>query len=188
MRIYRIAKVSNLEALMQDALRFDNAEDFSGSYSVKQNLLENGININADDTVTLYHSTLPELADKIKAEGYIRGGSTATGGMTGLALEPSAFFGWNRDWVEGTWGRGKSGLVEINVPYWYIRQPAKNNQEIYFEGGLKRVDDGRNIWEPINKPRDTFYSRLPSLYYNFENESDTLEKIWERAHANIQDI
>jgi len=183
-KIYKMAKILNIKDLMQEALKFDSAEDFSRAYSVKQNLIENGININQDGTVTLYHATLPKIAEKIKSEGYIRGGSTATGGMTGLALEPSAFFGWNRDWVKDAWGRSRD-VIEINVPYWYIRQPAKNDQEIYFEGGLKRVDDSRNIWEPIKTPRDTFYSILPSLDYNFENEEETLEKIWEKARENI---
>jgi hypothetical protein len=181
MNWYKKSQLSKLDDLMQEALRFDNPEDFSRAYSVKHNLTENNININSDGTVTLYHSTSPEIAEKIMSDGYIKGGSTATGGMTGLALKPSAFFGWDRDWVERTWGRSKAGLVTVNVPYWYIRQPAQNEKEVYFEEGLKRVDDDKNIWEPVVKPRDTFYSRVPSKDYDFQNE-ETLEKIWEMAH------
>lgn len=187
MNWYRISQVSKLDDLMQQALNFDNAEDFSRAYSVKYYLTENDVDINSDGTVTLYHVTSPEIAEKIMSEGYMKGGSTATGGMTGLALKPSAFLGWNRDWVEGTWGRSKEGLITVKVPYWYIRQPAQNKQEVYFEEGLKRVDDAKNIWEPIVKPRDTFYSRVPSKDYDFENEEETLEKVWEMAHKRVND-
>ena len=180
MKIYRIAQEE--VDWSEEALKYDNSEDFSSAYSVKKNLIDYGIPINDNGTVTLYHSTSPEIAQKIKEEGIITGGSTATGGMTGLALEPSAFFGWNQDWVKGTWGKGTSGLVVINVPYQYIRQPAQNQDEVYFEGGLKRVDDVNNIWEPIVRPRDTFYSRLPSIKYDVLNQENTLRGIWEKAH------
>jgi hypothetical protein len=179
-KIYRIA--NEIDELMEEALKYDSVEEFSSAYSVKHNILEYGIPINEDGTVTLYHSTTPSIAENIIESGIIKGGSTATGGMTGLALKPSAFFGWNKDWVVNTWGKGKSGLVEINVPYYYIRQPAQNNQEIYFEGGLQRIDDINNIWEPVIKPRDTFYSRIPSENYNWNNLENQLKDIWEKAH------
>jgi hypothetical protein len=182
MKIFKIA--NKINELMEEALKYDNPSDFSSAFSVKQNLIENKIPINEDGTVTLYHSSQPEIIEKIKEEGYIKGGSTATGGMTGLALKPSAFFGWDKNWVTKTWGRGGSNFIEIKVPYQYIRQPSQNKLEIYFEGGLKRVDDTNNIWEPIQKPRDTFYSRIPSVNFDFLNE-ESLEMIWEKAHENI---
>ena len=185
MNWYKKAQI-NVNDLMREALKFDNPEDFLRAYSVKKNLEKNNVNINSDETVTLYHSTSPEIANKIMSDGYIKGGSTATGGMTGLALKPSAFFGWNKDWVQNTWGR--NGLVEIKVPYWYIRQPAQNAQEIYFEGGLRQIDRENNIWEPIIKPRDTFYSRIPSVDYDFKNEKKTLSKIWELAHKEQNEL
>ena len=179
MRIFRIAQIDN--DLIEMAKKYSTAEEFSNAYSVLQNLAEYNIPINGDDTVTLYHATSPEIINKIQREGFIKGGARATGGMTGLALEPSAFFGWNRDWVQEVWGRG-DGIIEIQVPYHYIRQPAQNQQEIYFEGGLKRVNG--NVWEPIQTPRDTFYNRLPSRNYDFKNEPYTLEYIWNKAHGS----
>ena len=182
MRIYRIVQ-TNID-LSEEALEYDNPDDFASAYSVRSNLKDYNIPINDNGTVTLYHSTSPNIAQKIEEEGIINGGSTATGGMTGLALEPSAFFGWNQDWVTNTWGKGNRGIVVVNVPYQYIRQPAKNQDEVYFEGGLKRVDKVNNIWEPIIKPRDTFYNRLPAKDYDFLNQEKTLRNIWEKAHRD----
>ncbi|GAG62390.1 unnamed protein product, partial [marine sediment metagenome] len=112
------------------------------------------------------------------------GSNAPTGGMTGLALDPSAFFGWDKEWVGNTWG-SVDNIIEIKVPHQYIRQPAMNDKEIYFEGGLKRVDEANNIWEPIVKPRDTFYNRLPATKYDFKNDTNTLKNIWERANEDI---
>jgi len=161
MKIYRIAQISNLEELIEKAKIYETPEDFANAYSVEQNLKEYDIPINSDSTVTLYHATSPEIIEKINKEGIIKGGSTATGGMTGLALQPSAFFGWNKNWVKEIWGR-RNEILEIKVPY-----------------------HSNNIWEPIQKPRDTFYNRLPAKDFNFLNNESNLEKIWEMAHENI---
>ncbi len=184
MKIYRIAQISNLDELIEKAKRYETPEDFANAYSVEQNLNEYGIPINSDGTVTLYHATSPDIIQKINEEGFIKGGSTATGGMTGLALQPSAFFGWDKDWVKRIWGRSGE-ILEIKVPHQYIRQPAQNPYEIYFEGGLRRVDSSNNIWEPVQKPRDTFYNRLPAKDFNFLNDETNLVKIWEIAHEDI---
>lgn len=186
MKIFRISQRTNidydLDELTEEAKRYDSPEDFASAYSVKHNLKGYGIPINNDGTVTLYHASSPERIQKIKEEGFLKGGATATGGMTGLQLKPSAFLGWQKDWVNNTWGNGES-FIEIKVPYQYIRQPAQNDKEVYFEGGLSRVDEKNNVWEPLQKPRDTFYSRIPSYNFDFVNSKNTLKAIWEKANS-----
>lgn len=119
---------------------------------------KNGVKVNDDNTVTLWHTTTPDAAKKIQEDGFFKGGATATGGMSGLALEPSAFFGTDRAWVENTWGgsNGKDGVVEVRVPVQYLRHGAQNFKEIYFEGGLKKEGD---VWKPV-RLRSTFVDRI----------------------------
>ena len=78
--------------------------------------------------------------------------------MTSGVLEPSAFFGTNRDWVKDIWGQGynDNGIVEVKVPVQYLRHASKNFNEVYFEGGLRRQGD---IWLP-EKIQSTFVDRL----------------------------
>ena len=147
----------NLQPLAQEARKYKSAEDRVVGEAIKQHLMENGVKVNADNTVTLYHATSPEKLAKINSEGIIKGGSTATGGMTGLDLKPSAFFGTDKNWTKNTWGQGGQKIIEVKVPVEYIRQPAQNMKEVYFEGGLKKGSDG--IWRPITKPRSTFYDK-----------------------------
>ena len=124
MKIYRISQISQEDfpiidvELLDMAKKFSSLEEFKSAYSVLQNLLENNIPVNSDETVTLYHATSPDRLQQINEDGVIRGGSTATGGMTGLQLEPSAFFGWNKEWVKDVWGRGAESVLEIRVPYY----------------------------------------------------------------------
>ncbi|GAG62407.1 unnamed protein product, partial [marine sediment metagenome] len=118
MKIYRISQDGQLSELMEEARRYDSPEDFASAYSVKQNLSNYDVPINEDGTVTLYHTTSPEIITKIKEEGVFQGSNAPTGGMTGLALDPSAFFGWDKEWVGNTWG-SVDNIIEIKVPHQY---------------------------------------------------------------------
>jgi len=143
--------------LIEEAKKFDTAEEFIKKEAVRKQLIQDGTKINADDTVTLYHATTKEIVDKINNEGLIKGGATATGCMTGLDLKPSAFFGTEKQWVHDTWGGKLGNIVEVKVPLQHIRKPSQNKLEVYFEGGLKRKGDK---WEPVEKVRDTFYNKV----------------------------
>jgi len=190
MWIYRISNLSNcplnIDELLSDARQHSSYEDFSDAFSVKKNLLECGkTSVNSDNTVTLYHVTTSEISNKILEEGLFKGRSSPTGGMTGLELGPSSFFGTDRDWVKNTWGSGRAALLEIKVPVQYIRQPAQNCLEVYFEGGLKRSSGSSgssgsgDLWVPIDRPRDTFYNTLPVLDHDWEYPDCTLQQIWD---------
>ena len=146
-----------LGSLAQEARKYKTAEDRIVGEAIKKHLESNGIKVNPDNTVTLYHATSPENIAKINKEGIIKGGSTATGGMTGLDLKPSAFFGTDMKWTKDTWG-ASGRVIEVKVPVQDIRQPSQNIKEVYFEGGLKKGSDG--IWRPLVKPRSTFYDKL----------------------------
>lgn len=147
----------SLDPLAQEARKYKSAEDRIVGEAIKKHLESNGIKVNPDNTVTLYHATSPENIAKINKEGIIKGGSTATGGMTGLDLKPSAFFGTDMKWTKDTWG-ASGKVIEVKVPVQDIRQPSQNIKEVYFEGGLKKGSDG--IWRPLVKPRSTFYDKL----------------------------
>jgi len=152
-----VAKTAEKDPLTKEARKYKSADEFVKAQIVKRKLLKKNITINKDNTVTLYHASSPENIKNIIKTGTLRGGGTATGGMTGLKLEPSAFLGLDKKWVKDTWGRS-GDVIEIKVPFKDIRQPALNDFEVYFEGGLKRGDNG--IWTPTKKPRDTFYNKL----------------------------
>jgi hypothetical protein len=164
-----------------DPMNFKTADEFKSAFSVREMLKKNNITINADDTVTLYHASTPDRIASMKKEGVVKGGTTAAGGMTGLDLKPSAFFGADKKWVSETWGGG-GDMVEIKVPFHYLRQPAQNTKEVYFEGGLKLVDKDKNIWKPTTPPRDTFYNRIPATTYDHTNPDSKLTDTWNKAH------
>lgn len=146
-----------LEPLAREARKFETAREFVKAEAIKKKLISDGTKVNADNTVTLFHAASPENLAKIQSEGLLKGGGTATGGTTGLQLEPSVFLGTNKKWVRDTWGRGRK-IIEVKIPVQDIRQPAQNTLEVYVEGGLKRGKDG--IWRPTQKPRSTFFDRI----------------------------
>ena len=45
MKIYRIAQNQELSELMEEARKYDNPEDFSSAYSVKQNLIKSEVRL-----------------------------------------------------------------------------------------------------------------------------------------------
>lgn len=143
-----IKKLSAEEQLMQNA--------------IASHLRENGVTVNDDNTVTLYHTTPVENVQSIKENGF-RGTNAPVGGMTGEDLKPRSFFGFDRDWVE-TWGGDGYETLEIRVPAQYIRQGAQNKNEVYIEGNI--THRGNGIWEPDTMPTSTFYDRKAIKRYN----------------------
>jgi hypothetical protein len=150
--------------------------------AIKTKLETNGVKVNPDNTVTLYHATLPERAVQIEKSGVLKPGGTATGGMTGLDLQPSAFLGTDKKWVADTWGQGGGKVIEIKVPVQDIRQPSQNFKEVYFEGGLKRGSDG--IWRPVQTPRSTFYDRLAER--DFVKTRSQLKAEWDGVGKEVE--
>ena len=174
--IWNKANKTDSSPLEAEAKKFKSAEEFVKKEAIRKQLIEDGTMINADDTVTLYHATLPERLEKIKKQGFVRGGAEATGGMTGLDLQPSAFFGTDKRWVEETWGGKARHVLEVKVPLEHIRKPAQNTLEVYFEGGLKRQGD---IWVPAQPVRSTFYDRIAEK--GLINKQQ-LTDIWNKAN------
>lgn len=133
-----------------------------------------GVNVNDDGTVTLYHVTSRENAESIRKNGF-RGTNAPIGGMTGAGIGPRSFFGFSKEWVEQTWGSGGDyETLEIRVPAYYIRQGAKNEKEVYIEGNIR--DTGDNVWEPDVKPVSTFYDRRAVKRYLKNNGFTTIDE------------
>ena len=121
-------------------------------------MLNRGIKINDDNTVNLYHTTLKENVKKIKENGF-KGTMAPIGGRVNEEIGERSFFGFDRDWVENTWGTGENyETIEIKVPIDYIRQGAGNKNEVYIEGNIKPYKN--NVWIPDRWPTSTFYDRL----------------------------
>jgi len=167
-----------IDPLISEAKMYKSAAEFVEAKAIKAKLIESGIKVNADNTVTLYHATSRNLAKKITKEGLFKGGATAPGGMTGLQLEPSVFFGTNKKWTKETWGVSGE-VLEVRVPVQFIRQPAENTLEVYFEGGLKKGADG--IWRPTQAVRSTFYDKIAKIEMGNEEE---LASAWKSATSD----
>ena len=87
-----------------------------------------------------------------------------------LAKEMQLFANVNRN------PKSKPFLIEIKVPYQYIRKWAENALEVYFEWWLKKKWD---IWIPKEKVRSTFYDRVAELELI---DKWQLLKTWESAN------
>ena len=127
----------------------------------KQYYESNGIDVNADNTITLYHATNKESADKIISSKFL-GTDSPIGGMVDADIETASFFGFSKEWVESTWNTGSSQkVIEVKVPVQYIRHGGQNFQEAYFEGGLKQSGD---VWIP-NKLSESFVDTIAPMEY-----------------------
>jgi len=128
----------------------------------KQYYESNGIDVNADNTITLYHATNKESADKIISSKQFLGTDSPIGGMVDADIETASFFGFSKEWVESTWNTGSSQkVIEVKVPVQYIRHGGQNFQEAYFEGGLKQSGD---VWIP-NKLSESFVDTIAPMEY-----------------------
>lgn len=124
--------------------------------AIKEYLQSKNIKINDDDTITLYHVTSNENYEKIMKEGF-KGTDAPIGGMVGEEVDKRVFFGFDKKWVEETWGHGRQKTIEVHIPLEYIRQGGKNDKEVYIEGNITKKGDK---WIPDREPTSTFYDRL----------------------------
>ena len=151
---------SKLNPILQERLpNYNSIEEFYRDYSIIENLTKNGAEINSDGTVTLYHAG--NVKDILK-DGRFKANTAAKGGMTGYNSK-SVFFGFNKDYVKKWSSNGAREIIEIKVPFEYIKQAAKNQDEVYLDGDVVLTDKENNIWTPQDKIQDNFYTQLPAI-------------------------
>lgn len=156
--VNKISRLSDQELLDQKA--------------IVHHLKKNGVPVNADNTVTLYHVTSPDNAKKIRENGFV-GTNAPVGGMTGEELKPRSFFGLDKDWTK-QWDSGGYEMIEIRVPAQYVRQGAQNANEVYIEGNIRHIGNG--IWEPDTYPTSTFYDRRAVKRYQKDLGDNSVQK------------
>jgi hypothetical protein len=115
-----------------------------------------GAEINNDGTINLYHITTSDIEKLIKQEGFFKPSSAPISGGIGTDYGPSSFFGITREYTMQWGDSGRTTIIKVRVPVEYIRQGTGDPKEVYFEGGLKRID---SIWVPAKEPQSTFYDR-----------------------------
>ena len=127
--------------------------------AVKWALENNGIHVNADNTVTLYHATPSQNVKSIERDGFRPTTAPINGGDSNNEIGPRVFFGADREWVERTWSGvgGDFQVLEVKVPVQYLQQSGPNKQEIFVEGTVKKRSNG--TWVPDRDPSDTAWRR-----------------------------
>lgn len=149
-----------LNTVLQNRLpNYSSIEEFKRDYSIVENLTKNGAEINPDGTVTLYHAG--NVEDILK-DGKFKATTAAKGGMTGYNSK-SVFFGFNKDYVKKWSSNGAREIIEIKVPLEYVKQAAKNQDEVYLDGDVILTDKVNNVWIPQDEIQDNFYTQLPAL-------------------------
>lgn len=132
--------------------------------AIKRMLQDRGIEVNDDNTVTLFHATSRENAESILRDGFRGTMAPISGGGVREEVGPRSFFGLDKKWVQDTWGGPSSVVMEVRVPVEYVRQgPGEGNKEVYIEGNVKRR--GGNVWVPDVDPTSTFYDRMALKRY-----------------------
>ena len=134
--------------------------------AIAEMLKDRGVQVNKDNTVTLYHATTSNNVADILENGFRGNNSPIGGGVAiGEKIGPRSFFGLDREWTKRTWGGSNSEIIEVKVPVDYIRQGSgDDNLEVYIEGNLKPTGSS-NIWIPDRKPTSTFYDRIALKMY-----------------------
>ena len=151
---------NNLNNIIKNRLQnYNSINEFYRDYSIIENLTKNGAKINSDGTVTLYHAG---NIDDIQKEGKFKATTAAKGGMTGYDSK-SVFFGFDKDYVKKWSSNGSRKIIEIKVPFEYIKQAAQNKDEVYLDGDVVLTDKENNIWTPQNKIEDNFYTQMPAI-------------------------
>jgi len=110
---------------------------------MKNLLRKKGFKVNKDDTVTMMHATSPDIAEKIKNEGFIKPAFNET----------KAFFTQEK---HKALGFGEE-IIEVKVPVELVRFLPSKPSELIAEGGLRRSG---NIWLPEKLPEDDVLLRL----------------------------
>lgn len=117
-----------------------------------------GVQVHEDNTVTLYHATPPENAESIRREGFRGSTAPVNGGDFGHELGPRSFFGYDRGWVEETWGAsGAHEVMEVRIPVSYLHFMGTNTSEVLVEGRILPGQDG--VWVPDCPPSSTAWRR-----------------------------
>lgn len=183
---------NNLNPVLQRKLpNYASIEEFYRDYSIVENLTKNGAKINEDGTVTLYHAGNKK---EILEDKKFKATSAAKGGMTGYETN-SVFFGFDKEWVKKWSSGGSKEIIEINVPFEYIKQPAQNEKEVYLDGDVILTDESKNIWVPQDQIYNNFYTQIPAkraeaklnnIFEQFNNQDKTETEV--NAQQNTVEI
>ena len=132
--------------------------------AMKMYLQENGIKVNADDTVTLYHATDKQSAASIKKAGFFK---PTTGKNILEKIDDAAWFSTDKEWVQ-IWGHTKTPtILTVKVPAIYLRHMPMNFKEFYFEGGLHKRD---GYWTPGRAPKENWVMKIARRNWEEINE------------------
>lgn len=112
-----------------------------------------GARVDADGNVTLYHATSAEAARSIRKEGFTPNTDPINGGQI-EDVKPRSFFGYDKSWVQNTWGDGT--VMQIKVPAYYLHMAGTNTSEVFIEG---RVKKNGNIWTSNTTPSSLAWDR-----------------------------
>lgn len=128
-----------------------------------------GVRVHEDNTVTLYHATSPENAESIRREGFRGSTAPVNGGDPGNELGPRSFFGYDRQWIEETWGAsGAYEVMEVRIPVSYLHFMGTNTSEVLVEGRILPGQDG--VWVPDRPPSSTAWRRRALKRYMRQRE------------------
>lgn len=129
------------------------------SAAVRWMLERNGISVNPDGTVTLYHATPSKNVASIMENGFMPNMAPINGGDPNNEVGPRVFFGADREWVERTWARGGAGteIIEVRIPAGYLHQAGSNTLEVFVEGTVRPMAD--DVWVPDTAPSSTAWRR-----------------------------
>lgn len=122
-------------------------------------LADNGIKINADQTVTLYHGTSKKNAQAIRESGKIR---ATTGKNVMERIEDAAWVTPDKAFAK-TWG---SQIVTVKVPVKFLRHLPQNFREFYFVGGLKQDRLRPSEWIPERYPLENWVIKVARADYD----------------------
>ena len=144
----------------------DPANRVQDEQAMKMYLQENGIKVNADDTVTLYHATDKQSAASIKKAGFFK---PTTGKNILEKIDDAAWFSTDKEWVQ-IWGHTKTPtILTVKVPAIYLRHMPMNFKEFYFEGGLHKRD---GYWTPVRAPKENWVMKIARR--NWEEATENL--------------
>jgi hypothetical protein len=165
--------------LESEARKYKSAEEFVKKEAIRKRLISEWTKINSDDTVTLYHATGNKK--DILNQWEFKWTRAAPWGMVNVDLGDNIVYFWtDKDWVQRVWSRWNSyDIVEVKVPLEYIRKPAQNELEVYFEWWLKRKWD---IWIPWVKPQSTHYDKIAEMTFLTDKEKQQLLDIYNKAN------
>jgi len=167
--------------LESEAKKYKSAEEFIKKEAIRKRLISEWTKINPDDTVTLYHATYNK--DDIIKQWEFKWTRAAPWWMVGVDLWDNIVYFWtDKKWVQDTWSSSWTrDIIEVKVPLEYIRKPAQNELEVYFEWWLKKKWD---IWIPWVKPQSTHYDKIAEMTFLTDKEKQQLLDIYNKANKS----